>query len=114
MANLIITAIIGAMLGFISSVAYFMPKYEAVISELNARPPIVVIDMIKLAADAIPLKADRAATEEHFKNTQNVINKYVDSGYIVLSIEGVMKAPDGMMLTTEDLPRNKHITAPES
>ncbi|MFC1336969.1 MAG: hypothetical protein G8D89_21630 [gamma proteobacterium symbiont of Clathrolucina costata] len=104
-ANLVVTAIIGAIIGFGGSFAYFSPKISELEQEVSLRPPVIVVDMAKLALDSVPVGSGKAAIEEHFRNTQAVISKFREAGFLVLSRENIISAPKQLMLDVDDLPR---------
>lgn len=109
-ANLAVSAFVGGVLGFIGSTAYLTPKINLVESELAVRPPVLVVDMAKLAIDAVPRGAGKEAIEEHFRNTQAVITKFRDAGFLVLPRENIISAPADLMLDKEDIPQNTTLT----
>ena len=74
------------------------------------RPPVLVVDMAKLAVESVPVGSGKAAIEEHFHNTQAVISKFRDAGFLILSIENIVSAPNDLMLKAEDIPANRHIS----
>jgi len=108
-ANLIVAAIAGGAIGFISSVAFLYPKYNDVQQALLERPPIVVMDMAKLAMEALPKTFDKNVSEEHFRNTQILIDQYNEAGYVVLSRQGVVQVPEEFMITLDELPKNIYL-----
>ena len=109
-ANLVVSAFVGGVLGFIGSAAYLVPKINNVESELAMRPQVLVVDMAKLAIDSVPRGAGKEAIEEHFRNTQAVISKFRDAGFLVLPRENVISAPADLMLNKKDLPPNKMLS----
>jgi len=109
LANLIVTAVIGALLGIAGSITYFTPQLTELEEEVKMRPPVLVVDMAKLALDSVPIGSSKAAIEDHFRNTQGVIDKFSDAGFLILSRENIVSAPAHLMLKSEDFTKNKHV-----
>lgn len=109
-SNLIITALIGGLIGFGASFAYFEPKHKSLTDEINLRPPVLVVDMTKLAVDSVPVGSGKAAMNEHFRQTQAVIDKFKEAGFLVIPRENIISSPSDLMLDAADLPPNKHIS----
>ena len=109
-ANLIIATIISAMISFGASFAYFSPKLSELNNQVELRPPVLIVDMAKLAIESVPVGSGTAAIDEHFRNTQDVIDKFSDAGFLVLSRENIISAPQDLMLNSDDIPLNIHMS----
>lgn len=107
-ANLFVSTFIGGVIGFAGSFSYFTPKIGYLEEQVALRPPILIVDMAKLAAESVPVGAGKLAIEEHFRNTQGVISKFRKAGFLILSRENIESAPDDLMLTADDIPANSH------
>ena len=107
--NLIIATIIGGVFGFGASYAFFLPKIAELHEQIEMRPPVLVIDMAKLALEAVPMGAGQEAINEHFKNTQAIIDSFKKAGYLILPRENVINAPKDLMLNKSDLPGNIYL-----
>jgi hypothetical protein len=108
-ANLVVSAFIGGVLGFAGSFSYFAPKIIEMSDQIDLRPPVLVVDMAKLAVDSVPVGSGKAALEEHFRNTQEVVDRFKEAGFLILPRENVLTAPTDLMLGSEDIPANRHI-----
>lgn len=105
--NLVITALVGALLGFMGSVAYLQPEVRKITRELGARAPIMIIDQAKLAADALPVRSSQETRDEHFRNVQSLVDHYVEAGFIVLSRQAIVQAPGAAFIQRADLPAHQ-------
>lgn len=109
-ANLVVAAFIGGVVGFAGSFSYFTPRIDLLNEQVALRPPVLVVDMTKLALDSVPLGSGKAAIDEHFRNTQGVIEKFRDAGFLILPRENIVSAPSDLMLHAEDIPANRHLS----
>jgi len=109
LSNHAISAIVGGILGVGGSASYLLPKINELNNQIAMRPPILVVDMAKLAIEAVPVGAGEEAIQEHFRNTQTVINRFTSAGFLILSRETVISSPHDLMLNQDDLPANKLI-----
>ncbi|MCG7878829.1 MAG: hypothetical protein AB2669_07910 [Candidatus Thiodiazotropha endolucinida] len=109
-ANLVVSAFIGGVIGFAGSFSYFTPKIGSLEEQVALRPPVLVVDMAKLAVESVPVGSGKAAIEEHFRNTQAVISKFREAGFLILSRENIVSAPNDLMLDAEDIPANRHLS----
>jgi len=114
LGSIFIAAFIGAITSFAGSYAYFEPKLASIEEEVALRPPLLVVDMAKLALESVPIGSGEQAINEHFRNTQQVIDKFKDAGFLVLSREYIISAPLDIMLDTEDLPSNQYVDRNEA
>jgi hypothetical protein len=113
-SNGISSAIIGALLGGAASTAYLLPKIDGLKSEIDLRPPVIVVDPAKLAVDSVPVGAGKAAIDEHFRNSEQVIKKFSDAGFIVIHRASLLSVPDKFQIHSEDMPINKHLADVEN
>lgn len=108
-SNHVISALLGGIIGVGGSAAFLLPKINELNSEIATRPPILVVDMAKLAVDSVPIGAGEAAIKEHFRNTQSVINKFSKAGFLILARENIISSPHDLMLNEDDLPVNSYL-----
>ena len=108
-ANFFGPAVMGALLGLASSLAYFTPQLAELEEEVRMRPPVLVVDMAKIALDSVPIGSSKTEIEDHFRNTQRVIDRFRDAGFLILSRENIVSAPIDIMLKPDDFTRYKHI-----
>lgn len=113
-SNAITSTIIGAVLGAAGSTAYLLPKIDALKSEIDLRPPVIVVDPAKLAIDSVPVGSGKAAIDEHFRNTEKFIKKFSDAGFIVIHRGSLLAVPDSFQIHAEDMPVNKHLAEVEA
>lgn len=106
MNDTIIAAAIGATVALAGSFGYFLPKVNELEDAVALRPPVLIVDKAKLAMDAVPMGSGKLAIDEHFRNTQSVIERFQDAGFLVLSRQHILSAPGDLMLRVEDLPEN--------
>ena len=109
-SNAITATIIGAVLGAAGSTGYLLPKINHLKSEIDLRPPVIVVDPAKLAVDSVPVGSGKAAIEEHFRNSEKIIKKFADAGFIVIHRGSLLAVPDRFQIHSEDMPINKHLT----
>lgn len=107
----LIAVVIGATIGFGGSVAFLKPKISSLESELAVRPPVLVVDLAKLAVESVPVGSSSEAMDEHFANTRQLIQKFQQEGYIVLARQSTLGVPESFVLHSKDLPTNKHLQA---
>lgn len=108
--NLFVSAFIGGVIGFSGSFTYFIPKINSLQEQVALRPPVLVVDRAKLAAESVPVGSGKAAIEEHFNNTQAVIRKFKEAGFLILPRKNIVSAPNELMLGMEDIPANRHLS----
>lgn len=84
---------------------YFYVNYitEDLRDEINSRPPVIVFDMARLALDSVPVGSSTTAINDHFQTVQDTINKFSNAGFLVLSREHIITAPDELLVSTEDI-----------
>jgi len=102
----IFIGVVGGIVGCVSSLSLRVSNLEF---EVALRPPVLVVDMTKLAADSVPVGSGKSAIQQHFRDTQSVVDKFIDAGFIVLSRENIISAPADLMLNVEDLPANRYL-----
>ncbi|MBX2807136.1 MAG: hypothetical protein KTR20_00760 [Cellvibrionaceae bacterium] len=112
--NLIVTGIVSALLGFAGSYVYFKPKLDSLANQQQLSPPLLVVDRIALAARAVPVGSNPKAIKAHFRNTETVIEKFLDGGFMVLDAQSVIGAPEALFLTLDDLPENEYLSDGDS
>lgn len=113
-SNHAISAIFGGLLGIAGSAGYMLPKISELQNQMADRPPVLVVDMAKLAIDSVPVGAGEAAIKEHFRNTQEVIKKFKNAGFLILPRENIIASPAALMLNQNDLPANTQIKKKET
>lgn len=101
--HLVFSIVLSAVLGFISAYCFLQPQIDSLEEEVALRPPVIVVDMAKLAIDALPVGAPKEEIQRHFAQTQLVIDKFKAAGFLVLPRETIISAPDDLMLTTADV-----------
>lgn len=112
-SNGITAAIIGAVLGVAGSTTYLLPKIDDLKSEIDLRPPVIVVDPAKLAVDSVPVGSGKAAIDEHFRNSEKIIKKFADAGFIVIHRSSLLSVPERFQIHSEDMPVNKHLAEVE-
>jgi len=112
--NLVVSSALGAVIAFAISFAYFNPKIDKLQQHADATPPIIVVDMAQLALKSVPIGSDKKAIQEHFKNTQHVIDKFKAAGFLVLSSNSVISSPETLQLSESDIPTNQYLTSENS
>lgn len=101
--HVVISTVISAVLGFLAAYLYLQPQLNAVKDEVALRPPVIVVDMTKLALDSVPVGSPKEDIQSHFARTQEVINKFKDAGFLVIPRENIISAPDDLMLSKDDV-----------
>ncbi len=104
-----LSIVLSSALTLTISYAYFYPLIEQLQQHIESTPPVIVIDKASLALQAVPFGSDKNALDEHFKNVNNLIVKFKEAGFIVLSSSAVIASPEGVNLEVTDLPKNKHL-----
>lgn len=101
--HLVLSAAAATAIAFASSFFYFNPKLEQLEEEIALRPPVIVVDMTKLAIDSVPIGSSKEDIEAHFEKAQKIIDQFKKAGFLVLPRENIISAPDDLMLTQTDL-----------
>lgn len=101
--HLAFSVVISAVLGFITAYFFLQPQIDNLQEEVALRPPVIVVDMAKLAIDALPVGSPKEDIQRHFEQTQLVIEKFKSAGFLVLPRETIISVPDDLMLTTADV-----------
>lgn len=107
--DIIVSSALGAALSFVICLAYFNPKIDRLQQHADATPPIIVVDMAQLALKSVPIGSSKKSLQEHFKNTQQVIDKFKSAGFLVLSSSSVISSPESLTLTESDIPKNQYL-----
>ncbi len=97
-----IAVVVGCLVGAASSYIFLRSELAQLNEELRLRPPVLVVNQLKLAAD---FKDSPTAQEVRtfLTQTNKAIEKFEDAGYLVLSSEEVVSAPADLMLTVDDV-----------
>ena len=82
---------------------YYDPIVSELQEEIHSRPPVIVFDMARLTLDSLPVGSDSAVISEHFKRVQGAINKFSSAGFVVLSRQHIISAPDSLLVTKDDI-----------
>ena len=101
--HIVLSAVISAVLGFLAAYLYLQPQINAVKDEVALRPPVIVVDMAKLALDSVPVSSPKEDIQRHFARTQEAINKFKDAGFLVIPRENIISAPEDLMLSKDDV-----------
>ena len=109
--NFVVSSVIGAVIAIAFSYMYFGSQIEDLQQHADATPPIIVVDMAQLALKSVPIGSDKRALEEHFKNTQQIIDKFRSAGFLVLSSSSVISSPEILKLNVSDIPTNQFLTS---
>ena len=109
--DIAVSSVLGAVIAFAISYTYFNPKIDQLQQHADATPPIIVVDMAELALKSVPVGSDKKAIREHFKNTQQVIDKFKAAGFLVLSSSSVISSPEILKLNESDIPANQYMTS---
>ena len=109
--DIAVSSALAAMIAFAISYTYFNPKIDQLQQHADATPPIIVIDMAQLALKSVPIGSDKKAIREHFKKTQQVIDKFKAAGFLVLSSSSVISSPETLKLNGSDIPANQYMTS---
>ncbi len=105
-----LSIVLSAALTLIISYAYFYPKIQHLQQHAESTPPIIVIDRARLALQAVPVGTEKKAIEEHFKNVNDLVNKFKEAGFVVLSSTAVLASPEDINLNVTDIPENKYLS----
>lgn len=101
--HVVISVVVSAALGFLAAYMFLQPQINELKDEVALRPPVIVVDMAKLALDSVPVGSPKEDIRLHFARTQTVINKFKDAGFLVIPRENIISAPDDLMLTKDDV-----------
>lgn len=101
--HVVLSTVISAALGFLAAYFYLQPQINAVSDEVALRPPVIVVDMAKLALDSVPVGSPKEDIQRHFARTQEAINKFKDAGFLVIPRENIISAPEDLMLSKDDV-----------
>ena len=107
--DITVSSVLGAVIAFSVCYTYFNPKIDQLLQHADATPPIIVVDMAQLALKSVPIGTDKKAIREHFKNTQEVIDKFKAAGFLVLSSSSVISSPEALKLNESDIPANQYL-----
>jgi len=105
-----LSSLLGAVIAMVGCYIYIVPKIDQLQQHADSTPPMIVVDMAHLALTSVPIGSDKQAIGEHFKNTQGVIDKFKDAGFLVLSSSAVISSPEAIQLNESDIPSNKYLS----
>tara|TARA_B100000446_G_scaffold184352_1_gene206159 strand:- start:41253 stop:41615 length:363 start_codon:yes stop_codon:yes gene_type:complete len=101
--HVVLSTVISAVLGFLAAYLYLQPQLNAVKDDVALRPPVIVVDMAKLALDSVPVGSPKEDIKRHFARTQEAINKFKEAGFLVIPRENIISAPEDLMLSKDDV-----------
>ncbi|MCG7878158.1 MAG: hypothetical protein N0E42_12040 [Candidatus Thiodiazotropha endolucinida] len=96
--DLFIASLAGAAMGAVGSITYQSTINNRITEHLLQRPPVLVVDPLKLSAD-LPIGATEEERLQHRNNIMEVINHYKDDGYLILRRDSLIHAPNKNTLT---------------
>lgn len=97
------TALLGGVLGAIIATVAIYPKINNIEEELSLRPPVVVIDQAQMAISGLPVGSTDEQIANHFNKTNEMLTNYAKAGYLILSRENILAAPDDYYLTKAEM-----------
>lgn len=101
--SVLIAAIFGGVIGMAASQFLTEQKLAGLRAELEQRPPVVVIDMMEMALNAVEPGANQDEIDRHFKQSREAIVRLQEAGYLVLARESIVAAPKDLFVTGEGL-----------
>ena len=107
--NILISILISGVIGFGGSLVYFAPKVSALQEQIVLRPPVIVIDMERLAIESVPVGSGDEAIKEHFRSVESAIDKFQNAGFLIFSRENLLSVPSDLLLNADDLSVNRYL-----
>lgn len=100
--SIAVAAVLGAVLGFGASFLLFYQQQQSLHYRLEQSPPIVLVDLAKLAA-SYPQGATPEQTNQLMLRTNDAIARLRDAGYLVIDAQAVLSAPSDLYLPPEEI-----------
>ena len=101
--SVLIAAIFGGAIGMTASQFLTEKKLAGMRTQLEQRPPVVVIDMMQMALNAVEPGSNQEDIDRHFKQSQEAIVRLQEAGYLVLARENIVAAPKDLFVSQDDL-----------